>query len=69
LIKIDGLENHRFYEFLRDIDSDIYRGNFVMPDLIRHPVPSWIPAFSGMTEWAFFNYPMLSALCALRFFA
>jgi len=20
-----------------------------MPDLIRHPVPSWIPAFAGMT--------------------
>jgi len=20
-----------------------------MPDLIRHPVPAWIPAFAGMT--------------------
>jgi len=20
-----------------------------MPDLIRHPVPTWIPAFAGMT--------------------
>jgi hypothetical protein len=24
-------------------------GNSVMPDLIRHPVPTWIPAFAGMT--------------------
>jgi len=23
--------------------------NSVMPDLIRHPVPTWIPAFAGMT--------------------
>jgi hypothetical protein len=24
--------------------------NFVMPDLIRHPVSAWIPASAGMTN-------------------
>jgi len=27
---------------------------FVMPDPIRHPVFSWIPAFAGMTVWSLF---------------
>jgi hypothetical protein len=25
----------------------------VMPDLIRHPVPYWIPAFAGMTAFGY----------------
>ena len=25
-----------------------------MPDLIRHPVPVWIPASAGMTKWMYF---------------
>jgi hypothetical protein len=28
--------------------------NRVMPDLIRHPVFSWIPAFAGMTTIGMF---------------
>jgi hypothetical protein len=31
------------------INPAIKYANFVMPDLIRHPVSSWIPAFAGMT--------------------
>jgi hypothetical protein len=27
----------------------------VMPDLIRHPVSAWIPAFAGMTTLVVFN--------------
>jgi hypothetical protein len=27
----------------------------VMPDLIRHPVPAWIPAFAGTTTLVVFN--------------
>jgi hypothetical protein len=27
----------------------------VMLDLIRHPVPAWIPAFAGMTTIVVFN--------------
>jgi hypothetical protein len=27
----------------------------VMPDLIRHPAPAWIPAFAGMTNFNVFN--------------
>ena len=29
--------------------------NSVMPDLIRHPVAVWIPAFAGMTTVCIFN--------------
>ena len=31
------------------INPAIKQANSVMPDLIRHPVPAWIPAFAGMT--------------------
>jgi hypothetical protein len=27
----------------------------VMPDVIRHPLPVWIPAFAGMTNFGMFN--------------
>jgi hypothetical protein len=40
------------------IHSDIYPDRCVMPDLIRHPVLSWIPASAGMTAWAM-NYGAL----------
>jgi hypothetical protein len=46
----------------------------VMPDLIRHPVLSWIPAFAGMTVWPFVNAgviigelsPYFSFMAAMR---
>ena len=31
------------------INPAIKQTDFVMPGLIRHPVPAWIPAFAGMT--------------------
>jgi hypothetical protein len=36
--------------------SDIYPIRFVMPDLIRHPVLSWIPTSAGMTACAKTSY-------------
>jgi hypothetical protein len=38
--------------FPNAIHSDFYSDRFVMPDLIRHPVRSWIPAYAGMTACA-----------------
>jgi len=37
------------------INPAIKYANLVMPDLIRHPVPAWIPAFAGMTFFGMFN--------------
>jgi hypothetical protein len=31
------------------IDGEVNHDRLVMPDLIRHPVLSWIPASAGMT--------------------
>ncbi len=36
------------------INPAIKQAYSVMPDLIRHPVPAWIPAFAGMTTLMFF---------------
>jgi hypothetical protein len=36
------------------ITPAIKPANSVMPDLIRHPVPDWIPAFTGMTILMYF---------------
>jgi hypothetical protein len=32
----------------------------VVPDLIRHPVPAWIPASAGMTKPEMFNAGVIS---------
>ena len=37
------------------IHNDISPFLFVIPGLTRNPVPSWIPAFAGMTECAVIN--------------
>ena len=37
------------------IEPAIHYTNSVMPDLIRHPVSVWIPAFAGMTTVCIFN--------------
>ena len=37
----------------------------VMPDLIRHPALSWIPAFAGMTVWPFIVAGVITAISLL----
>ncbi len=39
----------------RFIHNDTSPFLFVIPGLIRNPVPSWIPAFAGMTECEVIN--------------
>jgi hypothetical protein len=45
-----ALSRRRRESFFRSHKVDIFADIFVMPDLIRHPVLSWIPACSGMTK-------------------
>jgi hypothetical protein len=40
---------------LRSVHEDINHIGFVIPDLIRNPVFSWIPPFAGMTIFAGIN--------------
>ena len=44
----------------RFIHNDISPFLFVIPGLTRNPVPSWIPAFAGMTECAVKNAAVYS---------
>ncbi len=39
-----------------------------MPDLIRHPVPFWIPAFAGMTTVGYLTTGVITCfvLCILE---
>ena len=47
------MENFPFIATVRCYDKfenlALKEANCVMPDLIRHPVTHWIPAFAGMT--------------------
>jgi len=45
---------------VRAIHNDISPFLFVIPGLTRNPVPSWIPAFAGMTECAVINVAVYS---------
>ncbi len=44
----------------RFIHNDTSPFLFVIPGLTRNPVPSWIPAFAGMTECAVINVAVYS---------
>jgi hypothetical protein len=39
----------RFFLNMSFINPAVKQAYSVMPDLIRHPVSAWIPAFAGMT--------------------